>query len=704
MCQPRARARRTTSYHPRVRRSNLRYLPAALAILVPLLAVAALGWIELRRQSVRVADAVQLQATTFLQGARLHFEQQVRGRALEILTRASLQSANLVQATRAVLEAEELVLDLFLLDASGHIVHPQLPDGNETVLPFSAPAVHEDLRLAEHLEAIADEPGALLAARRIYERHLQRRPVTLPNERARAAFRLGAVCRQLGDTAAAEECYTQARLAATMGQQPAQSVDLLSRLAVAEMLGRGHDLLELAREISENEWHPVPDELLGAAFERALAGVPLDDQELRSAASDARTMDRIRRGGRRFATDYELFAAGAIQRTLLDGRPEDLVLRTFGGGANCALLAIRPTTSEEQDNVGSLCRWVGIRLDLPALVNDAMDAFLTPGPTGHRLGVFDPDGEPILPAPDQQASDANAAPTLAGIVLRAIPVDPGAAIRDEESAIRRRVLLLAVLCLVGVAGGVVMVRSVARAAELSSLKLEFVSRVSHELKTPLALIKMYGETLALGRTTSAAQTGEFGAIVAREADRLTHQIQRILDFSKQQAGTLAYRPVRVDLSATLVDIASEVEPHVEANGCLLVTEVEGPGRTGISVDADADSLHAAVVGLLENAVKYTSTARDDRRIEIELRTERDRAVIEVRDRGIGIPAADRTRVFEPFVRGSNAGEIRGAGLGLSLVKHFADAHRGGVEALARTGGGTVIRVTLPLSKPLPASP
>lgn len=684
-----------------MRRSNLRYLPAALAILVPLLAVAGLGWAELRRQSARVADAVQLQATTFLQGARLHFEQQVRGRALAVLDGVTLQSANFVQETRELLEAEELVLDLFLLDAGGHIIQPQLPASSETGLPFSTPAQHDDLRLAEHLEAIADEPGALLAARALYERYLQRRPIPPPNERARAAFRLAAVCRQLGDTATAEEWYTQARLAATLGQQPAQSVDLLARLAVAEMYHREHDLLELAREISENEWHPVPDELLGAAFERALERVSTADADLTTAARDARAMERVRRTGRRFATDYELFAAGAMQRTLLEGRPEDLVLRTFGGGANAALLAIRRTTPSEQENVGRLCRWVGIRLDLPAMVNDAMDAFLTPGSDGHLLAIIDPDGEPILPAPADAGNAVDAVPTLAGIVLHAIPVDPQAAVTEEETAIRRRLLLLAALCIMGIGGGVVMVRSVARAAELSELKLDFVSRISHELKTPLALIRMYGETLALGRTTGAAQTAEFGAIVTREADRLTQQIQRILDFSKQQAGSRQYHPARSDLSVLLDDVLSEVGPHVESNGCRLVAAIDGPGRDGLCADVDPDALHAAVVGLLENAVKYTPTDQADRDIEVELRADGDRAVIEVRDCGIGIPAADATRVFDPFVRGSNAGETRGAGLGLSLVKHFTDAHAGRIEALPRAGGGTTMRVTLPLAKTLP---
>ena len=105
------------------------------------------------------------------------------------------------------------------------------------------------------------------------------------------------------------------------------------------------------------------------------------------------------------------------------------------------------------------------------------------------------------------------------------------------------------------------------------------------------------------------------------------------------------------------------------------------------------------MNLLENAAKYGIEGDDEHEIELDLRPEGGNAVIEVRDRGRGIPDAECDRVFDGFYRASNAGEVRGAGLGLSLVRHFARAHGGEVSVMAREGGGSVFRLTLPLAAP-----
>src|SRR5204862_8286369 len=106
---------------------------------------------------------------------------------------------------------------------------------------------------------------------------------------------------------------------------------------------------------------------------------------------------------------------------------------------------------------------------------------------------------------------------------------------------------------------------------------------------------------------------------------------------------------------------------------------------------------SAIVNLLENAAKYGVDGTGEHEIELSLATAGNKAVVEVRDRGRGIPPAELERVFEGFYRASNAGEVRGAGLGLSLVRHFARAHGGEVVALARADGGTVMRLSLPLA-------
>lgn len=282
-----------------------------------------------------------------------------------------------------------------------------------------------------------------------------------------------------------------------------------------------------------------------------------------------------------------------------------------------------------------------------------------------------------------------------GLTLRAHPANTEKLVAEAQAAEQNRAFLLLALFLTAVGGALWLWRSVSREAELASLKVDLVSRVSHELKTPLALIRMYGETLGLGRARDPQQAAQFGDIIARESERLTTLIQRILDFSRQQAGTLQYSADRTDLTNLLRSVCEAYAPHLEARGAILIDSL----RPEVFANCDANACESAIVNLLENAAKYGIEGDDEHEIELDLRPEGGNAVIEVRDRGRGIPDAERDRVFDGFYRASNAGEVRGAGLGLSLVRHFARAHGGEVSVMAREGGGSVFRLTLPLAAP-----
>jgi signal transduction histidine kinase len=205
----------------------------------------------------------------------------------------------------------------------------------------------------------------------------------------------------------------------------------------------------------------------------------------------------------------------------------------------------------------------------------------------------------------------------------------------------------------------------------------------------------------MGRARDPGQAAEFGSIIARESERLTGLIQNILDFSRQQAGTLRYTPQTLDLGNLLRTVITAYAPHLEARGALVIDTLPND----IVAICDANACEGAVVNLLENAAKYGPGDGEEQEIEIELQRAGDRAVITVADRGRGIPAEERDRVFDGFYRASNAGEVRGAGLGLSLVRHFARAHGGDVRALPRDGGGTIIELWLPLAtEPAPTPP
>ena len=122
-------------------------------------------------------------------------------------------------------------------------------------------------------------------------------------------------------------------------------------------------------------------------------------------------------------------------------------------------------------------------------------------------------------------------------------------------------------------GAIFLMRSVNRESELASLKVQLVSRVSHDLKTPLAVIKMYGDTLLLGRTRGHEQVAQFAGIISREADRLTNMIERILDFSRKEAGTLTYETEPTNLSELISELAEGYRPHLESRGARLLTEL-----------------------------------------------------------------------------------------------------------------------------------
>jgi signal transduction histidine kinase len=244
------------------------------------------------------------------------------------------------------------------------------------------------------------------------------------------------------------------------------------------------------------------------------------------------------------------------------------------------------------------------------------------------------------------------------------------------------------LAVVAGAGAFLLIRGMRREAELAQLKTSFVGRVSHELKTPLALIRMYGETLALGRAQEPDKVQHFAGIIARESDRLTAMIDNILDFSRIEAGRKEYERSLVELAPLLDDCLESYRSHLESQGFTLGKELQPE----LWAELDAGALTQAVVNLLSNARKYSTESKE---IRLELRAAGDQAEIRVLDRGIGVPEAERERVFETFYRASTAGERRGAGLGLALIAHFVEAHAGSATCEAREGGGSVFVLRLP---------
>jgi signal transduction histidine kinase len=220
---------------------------------------------------------------------------------------------------------------------------------------------------------------------------------------------------------------------------------------------------------------------------------------------------------------------------------------------------------------------------------------------------------PVVPAP-AEIPDGFEPPgvEIRGLQLRAYPAQPARIEEVAGVAVRNRAALIFALFVTAVGGALWLWRSVSREAELAALKIDLVSRVSHELKTPLALIRMYGETVGMGRARDTEEAARFGAIIARESERLTVLIERILDFSRQESGSLKYEPKIVDLGDVLRAICVAYTPQLEARGAILIDTL----RPDVFAPCDPNALESAIVNLLENAAKYGTD--DEHEIELDL--------------------------------------------------------------------------------------
>lgn len=317
------------------------------------------------------------------------------------------------------------------------------------------------------------------------------------------------------------------------------------------------------------------------------------------------------------------------------------------------------------------------------------------------IRVSEPTGELLY---ESAATDAGGrfevervmtAPSFEGVRLQLRYRD-----RTIEQEVRRlaiaKTALIGFIDLMLLAGLGLVWANVRRELKLSRLKSDFVANVSHELKTPLALIRLYAETLELGRVPAEGRKGEYYRVINKESRRLTQLINNILDFSRIEAGRKEYRLVPSDVAAVVSDVVENYRFAIEKQGFALELELaeELP-----PLALDPEALSQALINLLNNAAKYSL---EQKSIRVSVAREVDRVLVSVCDRGIGIPRSEHRRIFEKFYRveTSLVHTTKGSGLGLALVQHIAEAHGGHVEVRSAPGEGS----TFTLSLPVPAEP
>jgi signal transduction histidine kinase len=268
---------------------------------------------------------------------------------------------------------------------------------------------------------------------------------------------------------------------------------------------------------------------------------------------------------------------------------------------------------------------------------------------------------------------------------------------SPRESVRRQITLFTgafgLLIVVIGAGIITTYRLMRRETEMSRLKADFVANVSHDLKTPLSVIRMFGETLEMGRVTEEAQRRQYYHVITRESERLSRLIENVLDFSRIESGRrrydLAPAPVEPLIRETLDAFSYPLTQHG-----FTVTVTVAPDLPEVRMDGDA--IGQALANLVDNAIKY---AGDRKAITIEAGLADGRLTLSVADEGIGIPEPEQARIFEKFYRvgRSETQGRRGSGVGLALVRHVARAHGGQVTVSSTPGQGSRFTLWLPLT-------
>jgi signal transduction histidine kinase len=263
------------------------------------------------------------------------------------------------------------------------------------------------------------------------------------------------------------------------------------------------------------------------------------------------------------------------------------------------------------------------------------------------------------------------------------------------SGLRRRQWLFVAMLVVMVAslavGTTLTLRTVSRELAVARLKSQFVSAVSHEFRTPLTGIRHYGEMLLHDRVATEDRKRHYYAQVVAAAERLSRLVEDVLDFARMEEGR---QPYHVDSIETTMWLRQTVEEFQATLGPDKRLESTIPD-TLRCIRGDRSALARAIHNLLDNAVKYSPGCDT---VWLDAREHESEVVISVRDKGIGIPASDRSHLFDRFFRGhARDGPARGTGLGLSLVQHIVSAHGGAIDVTSQPGQGTTVAIRLPLS-------
>jgi len=267
-----------------------------------------------------------------------------------------------------------------------------------------------------------------------------------------------------------------------------------------------------------------------------------------------------------------------------------------------------------------------------------------------------------------------------------------------EKAAKRQIAVyvwtgVLVILLILIAGGFAT-QAVGKQIRLNRMKNDFIATVSHELKTPLASMRVLVDTLLEGNVRDEAQTREYLRLTAKENERLSRMIDNFLTFSRMERNKVAFTMADARPAAIAQDAVESVKTKFTAQNCQLAVDLAEPLP---EIQADHDAMVTILVNLLDNACKYTT---EDKRIAMKVFPDHGFVCFAVSDNGIGLARRHIRRIFDRFyqVDSSLARKAEGCGLGLSIVKFIVDAHKGKIAVESRPGKGSTFTVRVPVSR------
>ena len=367
-------------------------------------------------------------------------------------------------------------------------------------------------------------------------------------------------------------------------------------------------------------------------------------------------------------------------------------------------MLLNPITDDDSHVVGV----AGMILDeeffkstlLPSIIDESLPAFF-PQRAVEDLAVTvrDARGRIVLATREETHEQDDAARTQMPYVFKDwslwLHSPPSMPQQLAQENFATNVSLLVVLAIALMGGIGLAFHAANRAMKLSEMKSDFVSNVSHELRTPLASIRVFAELLRLGRLRSPDKSREYGEYIEAESRRLTGLINNILDFSRIESGQKTYRFVQGDVGEVVGTTLKTFEVRLKPSGFHI--RYEGPEHPLPRISIDPDAIAQAIHNLLDNAVKYSGDAPE---IIVRLARETDSILIAVSDHGIGIPRSEQSRIFDRFHRVGTGlvHNVKGSGLGLSIVAHVVQAHRGRITVNSEPGNGSTFTIRLPLER------